>query len=227
MIKTTVKANPICQHVKIKQVKHCACIEQFLNKSLTAFGKELNRIGESMYRYPNGHVGIGNKDSINDVFALIERSNVGVFNNAVVRTFPADDTLQEFTVYKRVNGKDEYFGRADFIVVHKCQHKEYINLLFEAKAAEATSKIFKKAETKEWYNKLHKKAHTYYTAEKIFYTGDTFTVAINFDWIRKPDLLYNELKNNYASDKITDFYFIYHTNEAGLMVYGNVKPVEK
>lgn len=228
MIETTVKTNAICHDANTKQDKHCACIEQFLSVSLFALGKELNRIAKSIYQYPDGLKGIDGKEGINDVFALIERSNVGILNNAILRSFPDDDMLQEFTVYQMANESEKHLGRADFLVAHKCEHGDKINLLFEAKAGIALWKDYKAEDTKDWYEAIHKQAHDYYIAEKKFYTGDTFTIAISFDWVRDKNLLLEELKyDSYKDDKVTDFYFIYHTDEAGLMVYGNVKPVEK
>ena len=86
-----------------------------------------------------------------------------------------------------------------------------------------------KNNTKElvsYYKGVHDQALSYYNSEKDFYTGDTYIITINFDWIRSKNLLDEVLKEEYSDDGCTDFYNIYHTKEAGLMVYGNITKVE-
>lgn len=65
MILTTSKILRTCgdQHMK-----------EFISKTLTAFGNEFKTIAELMYRYPSNLVGVDQKEGVNDVFALIERS---------------------------------------------------------------------------------------------------------------------------------------------------------
>jgi hypothetical protein len=203
-------------------------VKEFINESLNAFGKELEVVAESMYRYPNNLMGIDGKESINDVFALIERSYVGLYSNAVVRCFPDDAVLQEFPIYQKdeISNKEKFLGRADLFIVHKAGNN-VINLLFEAKAFPAEWKKSDSEKLKSYYKGVHDQAFSYYNSEKDFYTGDTYIITINFDWIRNPHLLDEVLKEEYGDDGCTDFYTIYHTkNEAGLMVYGNITKVE-
>jgi hypothetical protein len=202
-------------------------VKEFISESLNAFGDELKAIAESMYRYPNNLMGIDGKESINDVFALIERSYVGLYSNAVVRCFPADAVLQEFPVYQKdeISNREKSAGRADLFIVHKTDNR-FINLLFEAKAMPAERKEYKQEELICYYKRVHDQALSYYNSEKEFYNGDTYIITINFDWIRKQDLLEDVLKEEYPDDGCTDFYYIYHTKEAGLMVYGNITKIE-
>ena len=202
-------------------------MKTFLYNTLNAFTEELNVVAESMYRYPNNYKGIDQKESINDVFALIERSYIGLYNNAVIRSFPEDTTLQEFTVYQKEENDDRerHKGRADLFIVHKIG-KGFINLLFEAKAYQAEWKEDTPEEMKCYYRKLHDQAISYYNAEKEFYEGVTYIITINFDWIRSQHLLKEVIQKEFIDDGCTDFYYIYHTKEAGLMVYGSVTEVD-
>lgn len=214
IIKTVQKQLASCTNEEVKS---------FLSKTLDAFGRELNIVAESMYRYPDTQKGIDNKEGVNDVFALIERSYVGLYNNAIIRSFSQDSTLQEFSVYKRQEetDTDKSIGRADFLVRHLTE-TGYINLLFEAKAWQSNWKKYSAEQTREYYKKLYDQAFTYFEAEKLFYTGDTYIITISFDWIRKSSLLDKIVEEKYEDDGCTHFYYIYHTGEAGLMVYGNV-----
>jgi len=195
-------------------------IQNFLRKTLDAFGAELNHLGNTIYQYPNGMKGIDEQESINDVFALIERSYFGIFNNAVIRTFPKDAVLQEFSVYGK---QHKHVGRADYLVSHYLNKSKSVNLLFEGKATLATWKDDKKV-TKKYLNNIYEKALIYYDAEKDYYTNETYLIVIVFEWIRKTDLLEAILNETYVDDDATDYYFIYHTKVAGLMVYGTVTP---
>jgi hypothetical protein len=193
-------------------------IQKFLRKTLDAFGAELNHLGNTIYQYPNGMKGIDEKESINDVFALIERSYFGIFNNAVIRSFPKDAVLQEFSVYGK---QHKHVGRADYLVSHYINNSKSVNLLFEGKASVANGKNDKK-ETKEYLHETYKKALKYYEAEKEYYINETLLITIVFEWIRKTKLLEAILNETYIDDEATDYYFIYHTKVAGIMVYGTV-----
>lgn len=190
----------------------------FFRKTFAALGNEFNKIASDIYLYPDKKKGIDDKDSINDVFSLIERTYVGILNNAILRTFPQDSTLQEFPVY----GKKGFKGRADFLTVHNYAKGKFINLLFEAKAGVFSWKDYTQEETSQYYSQLHKQALGYYEAERSYYEAEIYTVAITFDWIRNMDLLATVLKEPY-SDNVTDFYFIYYTSESGMSVSGSVR----
>jgi len=192
-------------------------VKMFLSISLNGFGNELNFVANQMYNYPDAKKGIDNKESINDVFALIERSYVGLFNNAIIRGFPNSATLQEFSVYN----KNKSSGRADLLVTHALANNEFINLLFEAKVGVATVNDYSADYRKIYYEKLYNQAYKYFLVEKEFYTGESYIITISFDWIRHDYILTEILKDRFI-DTVSDFFFVYYTNEAGLSVYGNL-----
>ena len=97
----------------------------FFEKVLTQFHGELEILSQQWYIYEGG---IDGNPGFNDVFTLIERSYVGLFNNAVIRSFPLDATLQEFSVHL---GGRKYI-RCDYLVKH-WDGKNSIDILFEAK----------------------------------------------------------------------------------------------
>ncbi len=214
MISTCQKILTGCRNEKIKL---------FLNKILDAFGKELEKVATAMYKYPHELKGIDGKEDINDVFALIERSYVGLLNNVIIKKYPKAVTLQEFTVYKKDSnaGKDKLEGRAD-LLVDVVINNTPIRLLFEAKAYTAARKQPKKGEMQAYYQRVRSQAMSYYEAEKEYYNTLPYIVTINFDWIRDTKLLVDLKKNEFVDDGCTDFYYIYHTDMAGLMVYGSV-----
>src|ERR1035437_7505202 len=177
-------------------------IQDFFTKTLDAFGEELNRLASQMYKYPNGKKGIDNHESINDVFALIERSYIGLLNNAVVRSFPKNSTLHEFIVSGKKQGE-----RADYLVTHHFDDQS-INFLFEGKISEATYKDYENYDPQvaaQYYKQIHDQACKYFEAEKEYYQNETYIVTIIFEWIRKTDLLdgiRKELKEYEKDDSV-------------------------
>jgi hypothetical protein len=192
---------------------------EFLSRTLKTLGEEFSRVANAIFIYPDDKKGIDGKESVNDVFALIERSHVGILNNAILRAFPNDTTLQEFAVYEK-NGHS--VGRADLFVKHVASKERSIDFLFEAKAGVFLWKNYSEDETRQFYERIQEQAYKYYLAEKEYYTHPTYIISIIFDWIRHTELLNRVLSEEY-SDNVTDFYLIFHTKEAGLSVSGNVQ----
>ncbi len=151
---------------------------------------------------------------------MIERSYVGLFNNAVIRSFPEDSVLQEYSVH--VDGRK--YIRGDYLVKHQST-----NILFEAKQRPFDGKTYEPADTKIFLDAFIKQGMEYYNAEQHNYNGSTFVSSLVFEWVRYPKHL--ELVNtkswNEDDDGITDFYCLYHTDIAGLMVYGNLEKVKE
>lgn len=191
-------------------------VESFFSKILEQFGAELNLLANEMYQYPNGLKGKYGKDSENDVFDLIERTYVGLFNNAIIRSFPELATLQEFPVYNEGDAQ----GRADLLVV-KNSAQGTVNLLFEAKCSRLADRDYTRKETLQYYNMMIKQGKEYFKAESDYYRGKTFIVALAFDILGK-ELTQKFLKEKYK-DKITDYYYIYHTNDSGLAISVDVR----
>lgn len=71
-------------------------------------GDELNRILKAFYTYDFPE---DESKAIDNLFKIIERTWLGIFNNALIRTNPEITTLQEFAAYND-NG---LYGRCDLL----------------------------------------------------------------------------------------------------------------
>lgn len=190
-------------------------LQNFFKVVLDEFQRELQLIASQWYNYENEH-GAGT----DDIFALIERTYVGIFNNAIIRLFPNDAVVQEFSVEV---GKGKY-NRCDYLVKH--WHKgNSINLMFEAKQRQFDGKDYSPEESKSFLADFLNQGRGYFEAEKQFYLGaQTYVVSLVFEWVRYLEHLKQAFKySNDCDDGVTDFFCFYHTDTAGLMVYGNVE----
>ena len=190
-------------------------IKTFFSNILNAFGQELNKLASVICQYPNNLLGLDDLESENDVFTLIEQTYVGILNNAIIRTYPNAVTLQEFGVY----GEDAKRGRADLLITFEGDQSG-TEFLIEAKhAGEVSYKTYSNESTLRYYKTLYQQALNYYTAEQKYYLQKPTIVTIIFQWVRKKELL-GYIKDENYTDECTDFYYLYHTSSAGLLVYG-------
>jgi hypothetical protein len=193
---------------RIQKVDH----QDFFKGVLTKFAEELGALCKEMYM---------GKES--EMFSLIERTYIGILNNAIVRLY--DDrvtTLQEFSVWDT----EKIVGRADFLVkMNFKDHKTYF--LFEGKHREFIGKIYSGSNLENDYNDFIFQALKYYNAEKKYYEEPVFIVAIIFEWIRNQHRLDQVLNWPDEDDGLTDFYMLLRSynvanDNSGLMVYGKV-----
>lgn len=187
----------------------------FFKRILREFKNELQLLADQWYNYEPG---IDGESGTEDVFALIERSYVGLFNSAVIRCFPKDATLQEFSVQE---GRKSYV-RGDYLVKHLRKGKP-INFLFEAKQRVFDGRKYESEELIKYFDPFISQCKKYYEAEKNFYVGDTYLVPLVFERVRYSEhcKMVMELDDN-NDDGVTDFYCFIHTDVAGLMVYGKI-----
>ncbi|MEI6880569.1 MAG: hypothetical protein WCK82_04520 [Bacteroidota bacterium] len=184
----------------------------FFERTFNSFHEELQLLRNTMYK----------SEQSKDIFALNERTWVGILNNAILKAFPNDEvsTLQEFGVYHNEN--KNHIGRADYLV---CWEDKY--LLFEAKQYEelSTKKLIQKVNDKS-YDKEFEQAMNYYKAESIYYKGKTvYIIPIYFGWMRekiKYNLIDEAKKYKIESDDETDFCALYYEGNNGVWVYGKV-----
>lgn len=191
-------------------------LKKFFEKTLLAFSTELQLLADQWYNYSED-----GKNGVDEVFALIERSYVGLFNNAVVKSFPQDSVLQEFSVH--LGGRN--YVRGDYLVKH-WEGDHSLSILFEAKQRQHDGRKYSMSETKAFLDPFIKQGKKYYKAEPQYYRDDTYISSLVFEWVRYPEHLKNVLSWSDEDDEITDFYCLYHTERSGLMVYGNLEKVK-
>jgi hypothetical protein len=184
----------------------------FFEKTFNSFYNELRLLRNTMYK----------SEQSKDIFALNERTWVGILNNAIIKAFPNDavSTLREFGVYDENTNKHK--GRADYLV---CWNNTY--LLFEAKQYEEMSiaKDKNEKETNEMYEKEKKQAGEYYNAELNYYNKEEktiFIIPIYFGWMRKEGLIEKAKEYKIESYETTDFCALYYEGNNGVWVYGKV-----
>lgn len=191
-------------------------VKAFFERVFVSFERELKHL--EAFIYP---------DSPEQVFNNIERSWVGIFDNAVRYTY-ADKvaTLQEFSVAL----SDKCYGRADYFVR---LIEENTDLLFEAKQYEDLGGN-NYTGMNDWYSKILKKADGYYQSEQHSYKyyDDTYLVALIFGWIRKENVLKNAmaemeylLAGNKPKDN-ADFAALFSSGGHGVWVYGKAIKAE-
>lgn len=188
-------------------------IKLFFENTFDALYKELKHLQAKIYPEPHKAV---------EVFNNIERSWIGIFDNAVIRAYGDNvATLEEFS---EVIGVKRY-GRADYFV----RFKEKIDLLFEAKHYEERGGSNSKMNDE--YKAIIDQARKYHKHDRG-YKDETYFVALLFGWIRKNSVLDKAMKYSYNDihNKAVDncsFAALYSYDEHGIWVYGKVERVEK
>jgi hypothetical protein len=204
MTTNKIKYKPYSSSLKLEKK-----LNIFFERTFNSFHEELQLLRNTMYK----------SEQSKDIFALNERTWVGILNNAILKAFPNDEvsTLQEFGVYHDEN--KNHIGRADYLV---CWEDKY--LLFEAKQYEETSiaKNANKLEMKAMYEREKGQAEKYYNAEKIYYgEKKVYIIPIYFGWMRKEGLVQRG-KDYKIDDDETDFCALYYESNNGVWVYGKV-----
>jgi len=184
-------------------------LDILLKEIINPFSDELNKINRDFYNYESNPGG--------DVFTIIERTWLGIFNNALIK-FYGDDitTLQEFTIWDN----NRATGRLDFLL-----RWNETNILIEGKNYEYKKNAWEKWDDEVFYDVIAEKVNKkYFGPEKDLYSGKTFGMILCFDWIRKGNL--NEAIHSFESLKMengkTDFCVLFKNNIQGVLVYGHV-----
>ncbi|MBK6840059.1 MAG: hypothetical protein IPG90_18730 [Bacteroidetes bacterium] len=128
----------------------------------------MQKLADQWYNYSEDE-----KNGVEEVFALIERSYIGLFNNAVVKSFPQDSVLQEFSVH--LGGRN--YVRNDYLVKH-WDGERSISLLFEAKQRQFDGRNYSLAETKAFLDPFILQGKKYYIAE----TQYSETILLFLHW---------------------------------------------
>lgn len=187
-------------------------ISSFFEKLFPAFEKELNDAVKIFYGYTEPSPGE------DDLFRVIERTWLGLFNNAMLRCFPGIGTLQEFMVW----GEDHKAkGRCDLLF-----NWQSYDILVEAKCYEFKND-WHKCDSKKFYSEIIAKIkEVYYEHEKNYYSRPVLGMALVFEWIRTPKRLQAAIqiadKWPDKKDEETDFLALFSTASAGVIVYGKV-----
>lgn len=154
-----------------------------------------------------------------EVFNCIERQWVGIFNNAVIKSYKFDEvtTLQEYSVPLA----EKQYGRADYLV-----RLDNIDMLFEAKMYEEKGTVCSDEVMEADYLRVLQQAAKYLKFnERGSYKEELYLVAIYFGWIRNEEVL-EKVKlvmdaGKSATDK-TDFCTLFCNESSGVWVYGRV-----
>lgn len=161
-----------------------------------------------------------------DLYWLIERSWLGIFNNAVIKAYPSTATLQEFSVW---NKDSKCIGRCDYLFRWENGGKKY-DVITEVKQYESDGK-WKYSQSEAFYQKIIEQARNYYEVESSHYPNEVLFLGLIFEWIGNDTQLKSlkPLLSSYpkTEDPFTDFIQLIHTERAGVVVYGNVEPLTK
>lgn len=175
-----------------------------------ALEDEMRIVSKRFYQYEGNH-------PEDDLFHLIERSWVGILNNALVRGGKDVVTLQEFTVW---DSKGKSAGRCDLLFSWGD-----LDVMVEAKSAEFKPKSWRKP-SKGFYNKTFSKlSDVYFGSEAQYYNRTTFGIVLYFEWIRETGDLLNQAEQvmnvwDPLTDPDTHFLALYKGHRRGLFVYG-------
>ena len=196
-------------------------IKEFLEKTFEQFNKELARLRETIYGY--------DYDKPQYIFALNERTWLGVFNNAIIKAFPDATTLQEYGVYK----EKEYVGRADFLVYWTDKNGKKFYLLFEAKQHPELSAKNLLIESEYDFDVVREQGMKYIKAEKNYYENkeNVYVIPLFFGWMQGAEMIKmaNEyFKPDYKKENVlSDFCYLYSEDNNGAWVYGKVYDAKK
>ena len=189
----------------------------FLAEVLKGLKNEMHLVSEAFYHYglPGNDI-----EGVDNLFAVIERTWMGIFNNAMIRTFPDIVTLQEFNVWS----SERNVGRCDFLFRLKDELDD-LDVIIEAKMYPFCDD-WDQTDNVEFYNKILGQAYSYYREEKQYYTRKVWLMALCFEWIQKPrhlPLAKEKMHEwNKEKDPQTDFLTLYYGTNRGVFVYGKI-----
>lgn len=190
----------------------------YLKKVFQKVVEEINKIALAFYNVSPEKEEIVFADKI---FSSIERTWVGIFNNALIKADESVSTLQEFAVWS-YKGHE---GRCDLLFEWNKNH-----FLVEAKNREFNHnwQILAHEST---FSFVLDQAQGYYRAEESYYPPDTFAMALIFEWVRNWDLdLINKKVASYLKEltertdnSASDFAVHISGKKRGVLIYGKIK----
>jgi hypothetical protein len=196
-------------------------IKNFLDKLYLQLQKEIQKVCDAFFaRDVSGNEIKG----ANKVFSAIERTWVGILNNAIIRLHENNTTLQEFAVWS----DKALTGRCDMLF-RILENENYYDVFVESKSYEYNDN-WSVIEYKSHFKSILWQAYNYYEAEKEYYSADkTYLMAIIFQWVRKEDWLKKSIQKlqNIADLSEVDFIALYHADIRGVFVYGKIISVSK
>ncbi len=214
MINTTLVSN---HHDKVHINEDVnGAMRTFLGTLLTGIKEEIDIVSNAFYNYddqPNALKGVDN------LFAIIERTWMGIFNNAIVRKFPDVATLQEFNVWN----SERNTGRCDFLFCMK-DDDGYFDIVTEAKMREFKND-WKQVERERDFEKIISQAYAYYKEEEIYYKKPVKLMALVFEWVREERIeaakgIMDNIDREIAKD--FDFLSLYYGDRRGVFIYGKI-----
>lgn len=188
--------------------------DQFIAKAIDSFTGELNKIADCFYSYersPDGFRGFDN------VFKIIERTWVGIFQSALLKTDPNIISMQEFNI---LNG-ERVFGRCDLLFEWNNGARNQI--ITEAKSYEFIND-WGESLSDSFFNRILNQAYGYYESEREYYTQNTYLLALVFEWIRDTNRLEQakKLMDNWSLNVNPDFISLIAGERRGVFVYGKI-----
>ena len=152
-----------------------------------------------------------------DIFRAEERTLLGLFSNAIVRTSKNYQTYQEYGIYDE--GKGDFIGRADMFVL-----TPDFQILLEAKKWRSKTLEFSNRELSQLLADVWEQGLGYYDAEVKNLKEKPYLMTLVFDWygLKDPEKDLGRIKS-YEIDKDRDginYYTAYQLDNNVLMVYG-------
>lgn len=190
---------------------HKSNLDKFFSDLFLHFKKELNKTIRVFYKK------VGNEDVESQIFEIIERTWLGIFNNALIR-FHGNKitTLQEFSVWSN-EGRSK--GRCDFLI-----NWEGNNIIIEAKR-EPFINDWTNPESKSYYiDKVNKLKEIYYQPLKSYITNPIGIILV-FEFVKDGDLPDAQKAVDYICNKPinkTNFCALFHNRKQGVVMYGHV-----
>ncbi len=184
----------------------------FFIRVLRRFNWEINKVADTFYSY--------GPDSTNDLFEQTERCLLGIFINSVLKVFPVDAIMEEYSVYRKKN-----IGRADLLIRHYYNNHS-VGFLIEAKREIFTGQSYNKTQIRTLFSEPLTQAKKYYNSEKKLFPATTYIIPVIFERVYGEEKV-ERVKKTIWENSVVDFYSFYHTKNAGLLVYGMVQLVKK
>lgn len=192
---------------------------EFISLVMQSFTKELNLISKSFYNYETSPDGVKGYDN---VFKIIERTWVGIFQSALIKSDSNIVCMQEFNV---LNG-ERVFGRCDFLF--DWNNGESNQIITEAKCYEFIND-WQRSLNQTFFNRLLNQAYGYYDNEKEYYKQNTWLLALVFEWVRDSSKLDNAksiMDTWNCANETPDFISLITGEQRGVFIYGQIRKAE-
>jgi hypothetical protein len=186
-------------------------LKGFIENTFNCFYIELSRLRDTLYNYEEHHF----------IFALNERTWIGILNNAIIKAYPNSVTLQEYGVHSPT----KFVGRADLLVQWNHPNGKIYYLIFEAKQYKEQSFNTLLKDDEEYLKSIKDQGQKYFDAETTYYKDkNVYVIPIVFGWI--PNKMFLDKAKQYFAvkdgDKASDFCYLYHEGDSGVWVYGKI-----